>query len=788
MKKKFISFLTIFLVLFLWGESNYLAEWAEYRDLDGGIKGGTDTKADFDSLNVAFVGNWPFGPSYAVTKDTIRDVCFLGSGGGVYILDVSNNSSPIKLSEKIHTRGIVRGLYYDDTKQRLYIAAGEGGLEIWDVSNLSNPVKLSCYFTPDSALDVYVSGRYAYVVDYGYGLRVIDINSPTNPIEVGYYYTPGACKVYVLGRYAYVADYDYGLRIINISNPTSPTSVGYYDTPGYASGVYVSGSYAYVADWDYGLRIINISNPTNPTSVGYYDTPGFTEGVYVSGSYAYVADDDRGMQIYTFFHIHLSFPDGGQYFKGGDTLTITWESTEEDVKIEYSIDGGSSWNVITSSTINDGEYKWTIPKVNSVQCRVRVSDVSNPSLNDMSDNNFTIDSSKPKITSVYPEDNTIITTARPTIKVKITDNLSGVITNWPSNVSITLDGVDITNMVTLTDSMISYTPSTDLSESLHTMYVYLEDKAGNSVDSTWSFRVDSEEPLITSLLPTPNSYSATRRPKIEVRMESVKKLLSKVKEGSGLDSCYISLDGMNITSLSTITDSVISYTPTADLTDTLHRVYVYIRDKGGNYSDSTWSFWVDGSKPIIVELIPTPNSVISDLRPTIKAKITDNLSGVITNWPSNVSITLDGVDITNMITLTDSMISYTPSTDLSESLHTMYVYLEDKAGNSVDSTWSFVVSLSGVDEIVVKGEIKDNYYKVENERQIELYFGVSKESKLDVSIYDKTGRELKKLYDGKIEKGYRKVTINKQDYPTGEYFIKGMMGKTEINTKVLILR
>ncbi|RKZ20949.1 hypothetical protein DRQ18_05300, partial [bacterium] len=44
----------------------------------------------FDSLNVTFVGNWPFGPSYAVTVDTTRNLIFLGSGGGVYVLDGDN--------------------------------------------------------------------------------------------------------------------------------------------------------------------------------------------------------------------------------------------------------------------------------------------------------------------------------------------------------------------------------------------------------------------------------------------------------------------------------------------------------------------------------------------------------------------------------------------------------------------------------------------------------------------------------------------------------------------------
>lgn len=55
-----------------------------------------------DSLNVRFVGNWPFGPSNAVAVDTARSIAFCGSGGGVYILDVSLcQQTPLKYRKPI---------------------------------------------------------------------------------------------------------------------------------------------------------------------------------------------------------------------------------------------------------------------------------------------------------------------------------------------------------------------------------------------------------------------------------------------------------------------------------------------------------------------------------------------------------------------------------------------------------------------------------------------------------------------------------------------------------------
>ncbi|HCP16781.1 TPA: hypothetical protein DIT23_04375, partial [candidate division WOR-3 bacterium] len=97
---------------------------------------------------------------------------------------------------------------------------------------------------------------------------------------------------------------------------------------------------------------------------------------------------------------------------------------------------------------------------------------------------------------------------------------------------------------------------------------------------------------------------------------------------------------------------------------------------------------------------------------------------------------------------------------------------------------------SGLNEKEIKGsEVKsDNYFIKYDVSKIELYFGASKESEMKLSIYDKTGRELKDLYKGKIGKGYSKLTINKGDYATGEYFIRGKMGETEVNIKILILK
>ena len=242
----------------------------------------------FDSLNVKFVGNWPFGPSWAVVYDSARSIVFCGSGGGVYVLDVSNPVHPQKLSDRIRTRGEIRDLFYEDSSQILYIAAGHAGLDIWDVAVPDNPAYLGSCITR-YASGVYTSGSYSYIAGVDSGLRIIDVSAPTDPIEIGSCSTPGyALDVFVLDTFAYISDANSGLRVISASDPANPYEVGSYcDSFIWFENLDISGSYVYIADYSRGLLILDISNPSNPILEGscYFEE---TRDICVSDIYAYV--------------------------------------------------------------------------------------------------------------------------------------------------------------------------------------------------------------------------------------------------------------------------------------------------------------------------------------------------------------------------------------------------------------------------------------------------------------------------------------------------------------------
>ncbi len=77
--------------------------------------------------------------------------------------------------------------------------------------------------------------------------------------------------------------------------------------------------------------------------------------------------------------ITLIYPDGGSVFVGGTTVTIEWRTSADpehvivDIWVEYSTNGGTSWNTIAWSP-DDYEQDWTVPtSVDSSNVIVRVT-------------------------------------------------------------------------------------------------------------------------------------------------------------------------------------------------------------------------------------------------------------------------------------------------------------------------------------------------------------------------------------------------------------------------------
>jgi hypothetical protein len=90
--------------------------------------------------------------------------------------------------------------------------------------------------------------------------------------------------------------------------------------------------------------------------------------------------------------VTVTSPNGGESWRDGSTHNITWTSTGQiaNVKIEYSIDSGVSYRLITASTGNNGSYSWRVSDPLSKHCLVKISHYANPNIFDTSDAVFEI--------------------------------------------------------------------------------------------------------------------------------------------------------------------------------------------------------------------------------------------------------------------------------------------------------------------------------------------------------------------------------------------------------------
>jgi hypothetical protein len=249
-----------------------------------------------DSLNLRYVGSWPFGPADPIAVDSAQNLLFLGSGGGVLVLDVTNPSQPQRVSDGIRISGSVLGLSYDPALTRLYVAAQTAGLDIWDVSRPAQPTRLGNL--GGSFQDVSVAGTLAYLAD-AVGLLIADISDPAHPFPVGAtdtaMVTPRA--VVVQGNHAFLAADETALWIVDIRDPARPTEAGRCTTSSWGTDVMLRDSIALVTSNSDGLLAFDVGNPADPVLLCREASSPNNRALAVQGSLAFVASGE-GLRVF----------------------------------------------------------------------------------------------------------------------------------------------------------------------------------------------------------------------------------------------------------------------------------------------------------------------------------------------------------------------------------------------------------------------------------------------------------------------------------------------------------
>ncbi len=100
-------------------------------------------------------------------------------------------------------------------------------------------------------------------------------------------------------------------------------------------------------------------------------------------------------------YIALISPDGGNFCINNKTTTVNWVSHGiTNINIDCSTDNGSSWNSIaTNLPAALGSFSWNVSVTPSEQCLIKVFDADNSSVNNISENPFTVSAA---LTSVNP--------------------------------------------------------------------------------------------------------------------------------------------------------------------------------------------------------------------------------------------------------------------------------------------------------------------------------------------------------------------------------------------------
>ena len=94
--------------------------------------------------------------------------------------------------------------------------------------------------------------------------------------------------------------------------------------------------------------------------------------------------------------IRVDTPNGGEVFMAGSHRLVSWtdlrppEESSGIYLVRYSTDEGQSWSSENYIVIDPNSFNWAVPSVTSDECLIRVADLVDPSVVDISDDSFSM--------------------------------------------------------------------------------------------------------------------------------------------------------------------------------------------------------------------------------------------------------------------------------------------------------------------------------------------------------------------------------------------------------------
>ncbi len=400
-----------------------------------------------------------------------------------------------------------------------------------DISNPALPVKIDSLATSQYVLNLAIHGDYAFL-GAGPDIMVIDISDPAHPVELSTISLSASDYAYGIGYYdGYVyAGATNVLKIYQFTPPSPLTEV--YSFPYICKSVSADDNIAAFESAG-NLLVSNVTNPAAPIPIGGSPTPGYTVDITVDGDRIYIAD---GAEVGVGTgHVLLILTD--------TPTSIAGQFVSDDGNCrhgcaygtQYFVANGNygfqliDWTTPASPVVAD---EYVLPAGATVDANIAYPHIyaitrdelivfTSEELVDTSGG--TVDRTPPEITLLMPLDGTVSSCEDQSIKILITDDISGV--DW-STVEIDIDGAayDITSPeISLAGDTLTFYPLADWSdgEVITFAIIAVSDNEGNALESPVSafFTVDLTSPVINVNYPEDGDSVATPTPEINFSLE-----------------------------------------------------------------------------------------------------------------------------------------------------------------------------------------------------------------------------------------------------------------------------
>jgi len=243
------------------------------------------------------IGSWG---SNIEQVEARRNLCYVTTRGSepgditFHVLDVAVPSLPHQIGSLDSAGG--NDVYLVDT---LAFGSGEEDFDrmtIVSVADSTRPRILGSAGRPGAGQGIWTSVLATFVGSHWTGLQVYDTRNISAPTRDTFVLDADmSMDICIDSGRAYVANEQAGLKILDVSDPRKPTTLGSIDSSvgPYTTSVVARDSFAYIEWYRPKFRAVDVTNPSNPVSAGACELFGWPEDMVLRDSFVYIAEISR---------------------------------------------------------------------------------------------------------------------------------------------------------------------------------------------------------------------------------------------------------------------------------------------------------------------------------------------------------------------------------------------------------------------------------------------------------------------------------------------------------------